>query len=363
MVDGVVIGAGVAGAGLALELRRADWNVVLIDDAPGDQDTTPRPDWITAAGVEALEALGVDRSAWCGDAFDGASFHSGDFKKQAVSKDSDRPAYRADYAALVEALRVHADSTGVNVVAGCRAGEIDADETHVRVAGGSESEKAASWDGAFAVHADGAAGHCRRHGQQPAFWIAEAAVAFDGANADASLHWMLAAGDAREWFMWWFASGQVVIRLVAEGSRDEVARRFSECVSRLGAYLGLGGEATSVEARMRPAAAPSALERESHVGKRSLAIGDAGGFVAASSREGIYPALWSAKLAAEVLIEARDSTHPQDTLRTFSTKWRSTMAEYLRPPNTDLQFLLPLIFSNRQMADRLASAFWTGENI
>jgi len=39
------------------------------------------------------------------------------------------------------------------------------------------------------------------------------------------------------------------------------------------------------------------------------------------------------------------------------------MAEHLRRPNTDTHFLLPLIFSNRQMADRMADAFWKGENI
>jgi len=39
------------------------------------------------------------------------------------------------------------------------------------------------------------------------------------------------------------------------------------------------------------------------------------------------------------------------------------MAEYLRPPNADLHFLLPLVFSNQQMADRMALACWQGENI
>jgi hypothetical protein len=39
------------------------------------------------------------------------------------------------------------------------------------------------------------------------------------------------------------------------------------------------------------------------------------------------------------------------------------MAEYLRPPNADLHFLLPLVFSNEQMAKRLAAAFWRGENV
>jgi hypothetical protein len=47
----------------------------------------------------------------------------------------------------------------------------------------------------------------------------------------------------------------------------------------------------------------------------------------------------------------------------FDTRWRLAMADYLRPPNTDMQFLVPLIFTNQPMADRMAAAFFRGENI
>ena len=60
-----------------------------------------------------------------------------------------------------------------------------------------------------------------------------------------------------------------------------------------------------------------------------LLIGDAGGFTSETSGEGIYPALWSARLAAECVIGALASRHPQDQLRHFSSLWRSSMAEYL----------------------------------
>jgi hypothetical protein len=73
--------------------------------------------------------------------------------------------------------------------------------------------------------------------------------------------------------------------------------------------------------------------------------------------------MWSAELAARIIEQAAGSPQAQDTLRQFSSLWRTTMADYLRPPNTDLQFLLPLIFSNQQMAIRMAAALWQGENI
>lgn len=106
-----------------------------------------------------------------------------------------------------------------------------------------------------------------------------------------------------------------------------------------------------------------ALEMDSHVGKNTLVIGDAGGFLATISQEGIYPAMWSARIAADVLIEAMGAKHPQDTLKTFETRWRQEMAPYLSPPNTDVHYLLPMVFSNAAMAERMAGAFFAGEDL
>jgi flavin-dependent dehydrogenase len=106
-----------------------------------------------------------------------------------------------------------------------------------------------------------------------------------------------------------------------------------------------------------------ALEMETHVGKRSLLIGEAGGFVCALSGEGLYPAIGSAALAVETCVEALAAAHLQDALADFDSAWRREMVEYLRLPNVDLRFLLPLVFSNEQMARKLAGAFVCGENI
>ncbi|MCH7839235.1 MAG: hypothetical protein IID38_03225 [Planctomycetes bacterium] len=97
--------------------------------------------------------------------------------------------------------------------------------------------------------------------------------------------------------------------------------------------------------------------------KHTLLIGDAGGFVSAISNEGIYPAIWSAGIAAEVIHEALDANPSQDVLMTFDSRWRVEMADHLRSPHTDIRFLLPLIFTNQPMADRMGAAFFFGENI
>jgi len=106
-----------------------------------------------------------------------------------------------------------------------------------------------------------------------------------------------------------------------------------------------------------------ALDVESHVAKNALLIGDAGGFVSSISHEGLYPAVWSARLAVDVCAEAMEARSPQDVLRTFDARWRTQMPEYLRIPNTDLRFLSPLTFTNARMAEKLARAVLLGVNI
>jgi flavin-dependent dehydrogenase len=125
--------------------------------------------------------------------------------------------------------------------------------------------------------------------------------------------------------------------------------------------IDLSAEAANARLCHRPAGA--ALDMDTHVAKHTLLIGDAGGFVAAASDEAIYPGMWSAQIAAEVAHRALASKHSQDVLMEFNSKWRIAMAEYLRPPNTESQFLIPLIFSRQPMADRMATAFFQGENI
>ena len=119
----------------------------------------------------------------------------------------------------------------------------------------------------------------------------------------------------------------------------------------------------AARAKLVRSPASLALDLDTHVGKHSLVIGDAGGFVSAASNEGIYPAMWSAQIAADVLLTALASRQSQDELMAFDSAWRMKMADYLRSPNTDHQFLLPLIFSNQPMADRMGAAFFSGENI
>lgn len=109
-----------------------------------------------------------------------------------------------------------------------------------------------------------------------------------------------------------------------------------------------------------PSPAGLSLAMESHVAKRTLVIGRAGGFVASYTHETIYPCLWSAKLACEAIVKALPSANIQDSLGAFEQMWRTELAGQLRPPNSDPQSILPLVFSNQQMADKLVESFHLG---
>lgn len=95
---------------------------------------------------------------------------------------------------------------------------------------------------------------------------------------------------------------------------------------------------------------------------RTLLIGPAGGFYTASA-EDIYPNCWSAVYAADVMKKALKEPHMQDALQPYRQRWRTTLGDYLRGPQQNLRFLLPLVYRNPVMAARLAEAILTGKSV
>ena len=98
------------------------------------------------------------------------------------------------------------------------------------------------------------------------------------------------------------------------------------------------------------------------VANRTLLVGPAGGFYSASG-EDIYPNCWSALFAADSLKKALKEPHLQDALQAYRHKWRTTLGEYLRGPQQNLRFLLPLVYRNQVMTNRLAEAILQGKSV
>jgi hypothetical protein len=104
-----------------------------------------------------------------------------------------------------------------------------------------------------------------------------------------------------------------------------------------------------------------ALEHEG-VANRTLLIGPAGGFYSACA-EDIYPNCWSALFAADAIRKALREPHLQDALQPYRQKWRTTLGEYLRGPQQNLRFLLPLVYRNQKMTTRLTEAILQGRSV
>jgi len=98
------------------------------------------------------------------------------------------------------------------------------------------------------------------------------------------------------------------------------------------------------------------------VANRTLLVGPAGGFYSASG-EDIYPNCWSALFAAEVIKKALRETHLQDAIQSYRQRWRTTLGDYLRGPQQNLRFLLPLVYRNQVMTTRLSEAILLGKSM
>ena len=109
--------------------------------------------------------------------------------------------------------------------------------------------------------------------------------------------------------------------------------------------------------------AGAALELETHVAKRCLLAGTAGGFADSVTGQTLWPSVQSALLAAQTALAALKSRNTQESLMAYKTSWRRTLANNLRPPSTPLQMLLPLLFVNRRIVPRFTRTLLHGEGI
>jgi flavin-dependent dehydrogenase len=104
-----------------------------------------------------------------------------------------------------------------------------------------------------------------------------------------------------------------------------------------------------------------ALSQEG-VANRTLLIGPAGGFYTASA-EDMYPNCWSAMFAVDVAKQALGQKHLQDALGAYRETWGATLGDYLRGPQENLRFLLPLVYRNPVMTARMGEAILLGTSV
>ncbi len=156
------------------------------------------------------------------------------------------------------------------------------------------------------------------------------------------------------------------VRLIRPAGKDgEPAAALCELVERLRRVDLLPSEMPvgRVKAAAWEPASGVAMEMDSHIAKRTLLIGSAGGFADQVTAQTVTPGVRSALLAAEVVHQALDADGCQEVLNSFKTAWRGALANYLRPPNTAVHLLMPLLFVNERMVTRFTRAMLYGDAI
>jgi len=366
--DVTVVGAGPAGATAAILLKQKGRNVLLVDKAVFPRNVICAG-WINRRCAPLLTKIGAPVKTLLDRAFRDVAFYRPDFSQSAKPVFEEAPGYIIDRAAFDSALVTTAIEREVDVIQGCEAVSVQLREASVLVelADGRSVESnllaIAAGRGSQLVERAGIAPSTETH----PIWTAQVTADLPrrkspndpqmgvilGLDTQGSFGLCCVSPERLSVGVCWYGEPQrtkpLLFELCQSAANHDVAP------------LDLSAQVESAD--VIPSPASVALDMDSHVGKHTLAIGDAGGFVSASSNEGIYPAMWSAQLAVDVLDKALQSVHSQDELMTFDSVWRMQMADYLRSPHTDIRFLLPLIFTNQPMADRMGAAFFSGENI
>ncbi|MDB5331478.1 MAG: hypothetical protein JWP03_2629 [Phycisphaerales bacterium] len=173
----------------------------------------------------------------------------------------------------------------------------------------------------------------------------------------------------KEMLCWgWLLPGPKTMQLAVEQPVESLGKiRPAELLAhwvdvlRSNDVLGVKGEISLESAESIDLPLAGALAHEG-VANRTLLIGPAGGFYSACS-EDIYPNCWSALYAADAVKKALKEQHLQDALHPYRHRWRTTLGAYLRGPQQNLRFLLPMVYRNQKMTTRLTESILIGKDV
>jgi|CXWL01.1.fsa_nt_gi flavin-dependent dehydrogenase len=363
--DAAIIGAGPAGATAAVLLARKGRKVVLIDREKAGH-AVPCAGWLSARANPILDEIGCPFPDGCVTPFSQVTFYNADCTKSATPKLDGPIGYLVHRPRFDAALTQHAVSLGAVLLQGDEARDVRLNEAQVTI-----KLTASAIQSRLLVLATGRAqglasrvGFSQRGPDVPT-WVAQVAAPNESKEAQAHVAVILGLDSRASFGFCAQSKDRCTLSVNLMGESALVVPTLVQLCKVAAAKGLMPRDLSSLAAQTKPIRCPAgwALDLDTHVAKHTLLVGDAGGFIAAASNEGIYPAMWSARIAAEVIDKALGSPYSQDELMTFDTKWRMQIADHLRSPHTDIRFLLPLIFSNQVMADRMAAAFFFGENI
>jgi flavin-dependent dehydrogenase len=367
--DVAILGSTVGAFSAACYLGKHDPKADVVVLCPPRRDTeSPLCDWVPRGLFEKDIFDSKFASACGGQAFKEIVFHNVDLSDSMAHKYRKPAGHFLPPLALDETCRKRARSLGVTVRRSTTQPAIELREDSVHLTGSTQ------------VHADFLIiAHDRpraviselalpaRTVPQSYLVVAglDVPVSGDTANLQGQFH-VVEMKERSELGLFFLVGRTLHVRMIsssrAAGNR---AGELSELLSSMQEHdiLPVDLRLDKSEGAVWHPPAGVALEVETHVAKRCLLAGSAGGFAESITGHSALPYVESCILAAQSVMEARKSGKSQDALNKYKTLWRRAMAGYLRPPNTSMHMLLPLLFNNRRMAARFSAALLFGENI
>lgn len=338
----------------------------LPDEQPDDRLVTVNPDLFELHPAWAAVKRGVPVTP-----VRGAAFLADDGKTRAAY-DAGKPlVYAARYRDVRQAIAKRAEADGVELLPAGAVTVRGADESGVDVVVGKRAVRATALVVAGKLPPAQLAALNVRDG-----WGRDVLHRFTSVRCKAGKHLtgpaeplLTMSLDLAGQLCWgWLIVGDGEFQLSVEQPLAEphkvggigLLRHWAGVLKRHG-VLSAKFEFTDEAARSVDLPLAGALAHEG-VGDRTLLVGPAGGFFSACG-EDVYPGCWSALFAADVLRKAMREPHLQDALAPYRQKWRVTLGDYLRGPQQNLRFLLPLVYRNAVMTARLAEAILVSKSV
>jgi len=368
--DIVVLGATPAGLAAAYYLARKKLDVAVVD-SPHESIECPLTDWLPKPFFQ-LPGLPVGLAKLAGaEAFSNVAYHNAAFTSTVEYKSRAEAGHFVHVPALIKAMRAAAGKAGAKIRVSATWPAIQLGEDHVEIIG-SRRVRAR-----ILIIAQNRPNDVLSELSIPLRTVPGGSLLVSGldvpigrrrtdmAALEGALH-VVEMRERTELGLFFIAGGlfhvRVISNSVASGNR---AAELSGMISGLQQASIIPTDLPLARAQGAVWYPPAgvALELESHVAKRCLLAGTAGGFVECITGQSLAPSVRSALLAADVVVDALASSEPQNTLMKYKTSWRKSLADYMRPPNTSLHMLLPLLFVNQRIVAKFTRALLYGENI